>query len=57
VLAGIVLGLLAQGMDAFDAASAAVWLQGEAAAAFGPGLIAEDVAEGIPAALRRLRSG
>lgn len=57
VLAGIILGLLAQGMDAFDAASAAVWLQGEAAAAFGPGLIAEDVAEGIPTALRRLRGG
>ncbi|HET8729341.1 MAG TPA: NAD(P)H-hydrate dehydratase, partial [Alphaproteobacteria bacterium] len=54
VLAGIALGLLAQGMAAFEAACAAVWLQGDAAAAFGPGLIAEDVADGLPGALRRL---
>jgi NAD(P)H-hydrate epimerase len=42
-LAGIVVGLLAQGMSAFDAASAAVWLHGHAAETLGPGLIADDL--------------
>lgn len=54
VLAGLVLGLLAQGMPAWQAASAAVWLHGEAASAFGPGLIADDLPELVPRALRRL---
>ena len=54
VLAGFILGLLAQGMPAFDAAAAGVWLHGAAAAAFGPGLIAEDLAETLPAVLRTL---
>jgi hydroxyethylthiazole kinase-like uncharacterized protein yjeF len=48
VLTGIATGLLAQGVPAFDAASAAVWLHGEAAAAFGPGLISEDLPEMLP---------
>ena len=43
VLAGAVGGLLAQGMDAFFAASAAVWLHGEAGCVGGPGLIADDL--------------
>ncbi|NIK89460.1 hydroxyethylthiazole kinase-like uncharacterized protein yjeF [Rhizomicrobium palustre] len=54
VLAGFILGLLAQHMDAFLAASAAVWLHGLCATDFGPGLIAEDIAEQLPGLLRRL---
>ncbi|MBV9967998.1 MAG: NAD(P)H-hydrate dehydratase [Alphaproteobacteria bacterium] len=55
VLAGIVLGLLAQGMPAFPAAAAAVWLHGDAAGRLGPGLVAEDLIEALPAALAALR--
>lgn len=54
VLAGLAGGLLAQGMPAFEAAAAAVWLQGAAAEAFGPGLIADDLPENIPLVLRGL---
>ncbi|MBI1205442.1 MAG: NAD(P)H-hydrate dehydratase [Rhodopseudomonas sp.] len=54
VLAGMIAGLLAQHMPAFEAASAAVWLHGEAARAFGPGLIAEDLTEALPAVYRQL---
>ena len=54
VLAGFVLGLLAQGMPAFEAAAAAVWLHGAAGSAFGPGLIAEDLPEALPAVLKSL---
>ena len=53
-LAGFVAGLLAQGMPVFEAACAAVWLHGECANVFGPGLIAEDLAEVLPQVLRRL---
>jgi NAD(P)H-hydrate epimerase len=56
VLAGMVLGLLSQGMEPFLAAAAAVWLHGEVAKQFGPGLIAEDLSEGLPAVLRLLAS-
>lgn len=48
VLAGIIGGLLAEGVDAFDAASIGVWMHGEAAQQFGPGLIAEDLSETLP---------
>jgi hydroxyethylthiazole kinase-like uncharacterized protein yjeF len=54
VLAGIATGLLAQGMPAFEAAAAAVWLHGEAASAFGPGLISEDLPEQLPRLYRGL---
>jgi hydroxyethylthiazole kinase-like uncharacterized protein yjeF len=55
VLAGMILGLLAQAMPAFEGTSAAVWLHGAAAQAFGPGLIAEDVPEMLPKVLRELQ--
>ncbi len=53
VLAGIILGLLAQGMEPFLAAAAAVWMHGAAATAFGSGLIADDLPELLPAVLRQ----
>jgi NAD(P)H-hydrate repair Nnr-like enzyme with NAD(P)H-hydrate dehydratase domain len=49
-----VTGLLAQGMPAFKAAAAAVWLHGEAGSAIGPGLISEDLPEALPAIYRTL---
>jgi NAD(P)H-hydrate epimerase len=57
VLGGLILGLLAQGMDTFAAAAAGVWVHGAAAAAFGPGLLAEDLPDLVPAVLRRLEQG
>ena len=54
VLAGLVLGLLAQSMPPFEAACAAVWLQGAVAADIGPGLIAEDLPDNLPKILRPL---
>jgi NAD(P)H-hydrate epimerase len=56
VLAGMILGLLAQHMDPFDAACAATWLHGAAATAIGPGLIADDLPQALPAALRALKA-
>ena len=56
VLAGLATGLIAQGMAPFDAACAAAWVHAEAARRFGPGLIAEDLSEQVPAVLRDLFS-
>lgn len=43
VLSGMILGLHAQGMNAFAFAAAAVRLHSAAAQAFGPGLLTEDL--------------
>jgi NAD(P)H-hydrate epimerase len=58
VLSGIIGALLAQGVDAFDAAAAGAWLHGRAAME-GParGLVASDVIEGLPAVLVALDGG
>lgn len=54
VLAGLVCGLLTQGMPAFEAAGAAVWLHSQAALEFGPGLIPEDLLQVLPRVWQRL---
>ena len=54
VLAGVVLGFLVQGMPAFEAAAAAVWLHARAGYLVGTGLIAEDLPEMLPVALAEL---
>ena len=54
VLAGFIVGLLAQGVAAFEAASIGVWMHGEAAREAGPGLIAEDLPEVLPAVHRHI---
>ena len=54
VLAGMILGLVAQKMPVFWATAAAAWMHGKIAALHGPGLIAEDIIAGIPFILREL---
>lgn len=54
VLAGIIGAFLAQGVPAFEAACIGVWMHGEAGSEAGPGLIAEDLPEVLPAVFRRL---
>ena len=54
VLSGVIAGLLAQGMPAFEAACAAVWMHAEAGSRFGPGLIAEDLPLALVPVLREL---
>jgi hydroxyethylthiazole kinase-like uncharacterized protein yjeF len=55
VLAGMIAALRAQGLPAFEAASAGVWLHGLAASFAGPGMIADDLAEAIPRAFAALQ--
>ena len=54
VLAGIVLGLLAQGMEPFAAAAGGAWMHGDAARRIGAGLVSEDLVEGLAPVLRDL---
>jgi hydroxyethylthiazole kinase-like uncharacterized protein yjeF len=54
VLAGMIGGLLAQSVPAFEAACIGVWMHGEAGSEAGPGLIAEDLPEVLPAVFRRV---
>ncbi len=55
VLAGMIASLRAQGLGAFDAACAAVWLHGRAAEFAGPAMIADDLVEAIPSAIADIR--
>ena len=55
VLAGFITGLLARGFSPMQAAETAAYFHVECALEFGPGLIAEDLPEQIPAVLRRLQ--
>ena len=54
MLAGLIAGLLAQSMPAFEAACAAVWIHATAANRIGPGLIAGDMITALPAVLNDL---
>jgi ADP-dependent NAD(P)H-hydrate dehydratase / NAD(P)H-hydrate epimerase len=55
VLTGFVAALLAQGMPPFEAAAAAVWLHGAAAAEYGLGLVAQDLPNALPRVLQKLK--
>jgi ADP-dependent NAD(P)H-hydrate dehydratase / NAD(P)H-hydrate epimerase len=54
VLAGVIAGLIGQGMASFEAAAAGAWIHGKVGERLGPGLIAEDLVENIPAILSEL---
>ena len=56
VLAGLITGLLAQGMEPFDAAATGAWIHGAAAEAFGLGLLAEDLPGLIPLVLNEIKN-
>lgn len=54
ILSGLIGALLAQHLPPFEAAAAAVWLHGRAAARYGKGLLAEDLPPELPAAVAEL---
>lgn len=54
VLAGLIVGLLAQGMASLDAAAAGVWVHSEIGTTLGIGLIADDMPECVPAVRKHL---
>ncbi|MBL8550642.1 MAG: NAD(P)H-hydrate dehydratase [Hyphomonadaceae bacterium] len=54
VLAGMIAGLVGQGMASFEAAAAGAWLHGRAGEHLGTGLIAEDLPEALPGLLAAL---
>jgi len=54
VLSGIITGLVAQGMPAFDAACAGVWIHGEAGKRIGVGLVAGDIEAELKSILKTL---
>ena len=54
VQAGMIAAMRARGLEAFEAACAAVWLHGRAAEIAGPQMIADDLVEAIPHALALL---
>jgi hydroxyethylthiazole kinase-like uncharacterized protein yjeF len=57
VLAGFITGLAAQGMPAFEAACAAVWVHGELGGRIGPGLVPTDLVDRLPELLSELLEG
>jgi hydroxyethylthiazole kinase-like uncharacterized protein yjeF len=57
VLAGIVGGLLAQGLDAFDAACAGAWMHGDAGIRAGAGMTAEDLDQALRQTIAALYTG